>query len=192
MKIKSMKTVFLGGMVAAVLSCITVNIYFPETEVRKTAEDIVNDVRGSDKAAQDEIKKDPVIKSAGFSLVPRLHAQQETEVTTPGIRALKESMKTRFAGLVSFFDAGRIGETMDGFLKILNEDGFSLQDKAGLRNIVKDENQDRKNLYHEVAQALNIDSAQIDRVQKIFAEQWIGKARTGWMIQKNDGFWVKK
>jgi uncharacterized protein YdbL (DUF1318 family) len=192
MKIKSMKTVLLGGTIAAVLSCITINIYFPETEVRKAAEDIVNDVRGTDETIKDEIKKDDVIRSTGFSLVPKLQAQQETEVTTPGIRALKESIKARFDQIVPFFNAGRIGETMDGFLKILNEEGLSLQDKAGLRNLVKEENQDRKNLYAEVAKALNIDASQLDRVQKIFAEQWIGKALIGWMIQKDDGLWVKK
>jgi uncharacterized protein YdbL (DUF1318 family) len=192
MKIRSMKAAFLAGLVLAFLSCITVNIYFPESEVKKTAEVIVNEVRDSDKAIKDEVKKDNVIKSAGFSLVPRLHAQQETEVTTPKIRALKESLKGRFDQLVPYFDAGRIGETSDGNLQVLNEDGLSLQDKSVLRKLVKDENQDRKDLYAEVAKALNVDASQIDRVQKIFAEQWIGKAHAGWMIQKADGSWVKK
>jgi len=192
MKIRSMRTAFPAGLILALLSCITVNIYFPESEVKKTAEDIVNEVRGSDKKIKDEVKKDEVKKSAGFSLVPRLHAQQETEVTTPRIRAIKESIKGRFDQLVPHFDAGRIGETKDGNLQILNEDGLSLQDRSVLRKLVKDENQDRKDLYAEVAAALNVDSSQIDRVQKIFAEQWIGKAHTGWMIQKTDGGWVKK
>jgi len=192
MKIKSMRTVFLGGLITAVLSCITVNIYFPESEIKKAAEEIVTDVRGPDKTIKDEIKKEPVKRSLRFSLVPKLQAQQETEVTTPGIRALKESMKTRFAGLVPLFDAGRVGETMDGYLKILNEDELSLPDKSGLRNLVKDENQDRKNLYGEIAKALHVDAGQLDKIQKIFAEQWIAKARTGWMVQNNDGLWVKK
>jgi uncharacterized protein YdbL (DUF1318 family) len=192
MKIRSMKAAFLAGLVLAFLSCITVNIYFPESEVKKTAEVIVNEVRDSDKAIKDEVKKDNVIKSAGFSLVPRLHAQQETEVTTPRIRAIKESIKGRFDQLVPYFDAGRIGETSDGNLQVLNEDGLSLQDKSVLRKLVKDENQDRMDLYAEVAKALNIDPKLMERVQQIFAEQWIGKAHAGWMIQKADGSWVKK
>ena len=192
MKIKSVKTVFLGGVFAVVVSCITINIYFPESEVKKVAADIVNEVRNPDKAIKDEIKKEPVKKSMSFSLVPMLQAQQETEVTTPGIRALKESIKARFPRLIPFFDAGRIGETMDGFLKVLNEDGLSLQDKAGLRTLVRDENENRKNLYGEVAKALNIDAGQIGRIQKIFSAEWIEKARVGWMIQNDDGLWVKK
>jgi uncharacterized protein len=193
MNIRSMKGALLAGSILAFLACITVNIYFPESAVKKTAEDIVNDVRGADKPIKDEIKKkDEVKKSPGFSLFPRLYAQQETEVTTPGIRAIKESIKARFDKLVPHFDAGRIGETNDGYILGLNEDGLSLQDKSVLRKLIKDESQDRKDLYAEVAKALNIDAGQIGRVQQIFAEQWIGKAHAGWMIQKADGGWVKK
>jgi len=192
MKIKSLKAAFSAGWILALLACITVNIYFPESVVKKTAEDIVNEVRGSDKTIKDEVKKDEGNKSASFSLFPRLYAQQETEVTTPRIRAIKESLKGRFDKLVPHFDAVRIGETKDGNLQLLNEDGLSLQDKSVLRKLIKDENQDRGDLYAEVAKALDIDAGQIGRVRQIFAEQWIGKAQAGWMIQKADGSWVKK
>jgi len=187
-----MKAAFLAGLVLALLSCITVNIYFPEGEVKKTAEDIVNEVRSTDKDKKDEIKKDVVAESAGFSLVPRLYAQQETEVSTPRIRAIKESIKARFEQLVPHFDAGRVGETNAGYLQALNAEGLSLKDRSVLRKLVNDENKDRKDLYNEVGKALNVDAKDINRVEKIFAEQWIGKARAGWMVQKADGSWVKK
>jgi len=192
MNIRSMKAAFSAVLILAFLACITVNIYFPESVVKKTAEDIVNEVRGSGKKIKDEVKKDEAKKSASFSLVPSLYAQQETEVTTPRIRALKESLKGRFDKLVPHYDAVRIGETKDGNLQVLNEDGLSLQDKSVLRKLVNDENQDRTDLYAEVAKALNIDAGQIARVRQIFAEQWIGKAHAGWMVQKADGSWVKK
>jgi uncharacterized protein YdbL (DUF1318 family) len=187
-----MKAVFLAGMVLALLSCITVNIYFPEGEVKKTAEDIVNEVRGQDKEKKDEIKKDMAAEAAGFSLVPGLYAQQETEVTTPRIRAIKESIKARFDQLVAHFDAGRIGETNNGYLQSLKEEGLSLQDRSVLRKLVNDENKDRKDLYNEVAKALNVDAKDLNKVEKIFADQWIGKAHPGWMIQKADASWAKK
>jgi uncharacterized protein YdbL (DUF1318 family) len=192
MNIRSMKAAFSAVLILAFLACITVNIYFPESVVKKTAEDIVNEVRGSGKKIKDEVKKDEAKKSASFSLVPSLYAQQETEVTTPRIRAIKESLKGRFDRLVPHYDAVRIGETKDGNLQVLNEDGLSLQDKSVLRKLVNDENQDRTDLYAEVAKALNIDAGQIARVRQIFAEQWIGKAHAGWMVQKADGSWVKK
>ena len=192
MKTRGMKAAFSTGWILALLACITVNIYFPESEVRKTAEDIVNEVRGADKTIKAEPKKEEVKKSPSFSLVPRLYAQEETEVTTPRIRALKESLKGRFDKLVPHFDAGRIGETTDGILQVLTEEGLSLQEKSVLRMLVKDENRDRGDLYLEVAKALSIDPSQIERVKQIFAEQWIGKAHPGWMVQTTDGSWVKK
>ena len=192
MKIRSMRSVFLAGLTLALLSCITVNIYFPEAEVKKAAEDIVNDVRGTDKQKKEEIKKDVVAESAGFSLVPGLYAQQATEVSSPRIRAIKESMKARLEQLVPFYDAGRIGEGKDGLLQVLKEDGLSLQDRSVLRKLAGDENKDRKDLYAEVAKALNVDASKMGDVQKIFADQWIGTARAGWMIQKADVTWAKK
>lgn len=193
MGIKPLGTIALAGLALTVLSCITVNIYFPESEVKKTAEDIVNEVRGAEKEKkQDRARTDAAGGAEGFSFVPRLQAQQETEVSTPRIRAIKESLKARFDGLVPHFDAGRIGEANTGYLEILKEEGLGLQDRAALRKLAGDENKDRRDLYAEVAKALNIDAGQIGRIEKIFADQWIGKARPGWMIQKPDGAWAKK
>ncbi len=184
MRKRFLKATAPAAAALAIISCITVNIYFPEAEVRKTAEEIVNDVRGGEKKEE--------IKDTSFSFFPKLYAQQETEVTTPKIRALKEAMKGRLNQLVPHFAAGRIGEANTGFLQTLNEEGLSLQDRAVFRKLVKDENQDRTDLYGEVAKALDIAQNQVERVQKIFAELWINSARTGWMIQNPDGAWVKK
>jgi len=190
MKTKPMKAAFLAGTVLALLSCITVNIYFPEGEVKKTAEDIVNDVRGGEKGKKEEVKNSTA--SAAFSLLPSLYAQQETQVSSPRIRGIKESIRARFDQLVPHFDAGRLGEGNNGYLQSLKEEGLSLQERSVLRKLLGDENKDRKDLYGEVAKALNVDAKDIDRVGKIFADQWIGKARAGWMIQKPDGSWAKK
>lgn len=192
MSTRSIKGAFLAGWIPFFFACITVNLYFPESTVRKTAEDIVNEVRGSDKTIKDEVKKDGMEPPENFVPGPSLAAGQETEVSSPRIRAIKESIKGRFDKLVPSFDAARIGETKDGNLELLNEDGLSLQDKSVLRKLVKDENQDRADLYAEVAKALNIEAGQIARIRQIFAEQWIAKARSGWMVQKLDGSWSKK
>lgn len=192
MRNKLVKGAILAGCtMPALLACITVNLYFPESTVKKTAEEIVNDVRGADAGKKEEIKKDA---EPAEELVrgPSVQAGQETEVSSPRIRAIKESIKQRFEKLVPFFDAGRLGETNDGSLAIRNEEGLSLQDKSALRKLAKDENQDRSDLYAEVAKALSIDPSQIGRIRGIFAEQWIAKAHPGWMVQKADGSWVKK
>jgi len=185
MNVKHLGTAASVLAVLTVISCITVNIYFPEAAVQKTAEEIVNEVR--DKEPKDEARQ-----TRSFVWVPAAFAQQETTVSTPGIRAIKESLKKRFPDLVPLFDGGRIGESREGLIDVRDETGLSLADKASLRKLAKDENADRRSLYAEVAKAMGIDAGQIPKIQKIFAGMWIKDARTGWWIQNADGAWARK
>ena len=195
-----MKKRYAVGSVAAVglvfiLACITVNIYFPEATVKQAAEEIVDEIRKKDaeKSGQEVIKKLASLpKLAPFSFVPAAYAQEATSVSTPAIRALKESMKNRFPSLKPYFDAGNLGETNKGLVEVRGETGLNLQTKAALRNLAKDENGDRTKLYSEVAKALNIEASQIEKIQKIFAAEWAKSAAAGWWIQQEDGAWVKK
>jgi uncharacterized protein YdbL (DUF1318 family) len=178
-----------------VLACITVNIYFPEATVKQAAAEIVDEIRKTDaeKKAPEATAQLPVLRDAGpFSLVPSAYAQEATNVSTPAIRALKDSMKARFAALKPYFDGGNIGESNKGMLDVRDETGLNLQAKAALRNLVKDENADRTNLYAEVAKALSIEVSQIEKIQKIFAAEWAKSAFAGWWIQGEDGGWAKK
>jgi uncharacterized protein YdbL (DUF1318 family) len=195
-----MKKRYAAGSVAAVglvfiLACITVNIYFPEATVKQAAEQIVDEIRKKDaeKGGQEAVKKLAALSESGpFSFVPAAYAQEATNVSTPAIRAVKEAMKNRFPALKPYYDGGNIGETNKGMVEVRDEAGLNLQAKAALRNLAKDENGDRTKLYAEVAKALSIEASQIERIQKIFAEEWIKNAAIGWWIQQEDGAWVKK
>ena len=200
MEEETMKKRYALGSLAAVgltfiLACITVNIYFPEATVKKTAEEIVDEIRQQEQKKKDEGSRTQAPSLPGrssFTLVPAAFAQEATNVSTPAIRALKEAMKKRFAELKPYYGGGNIGETNNGLVDIRDEAGLNLQAKAALRKLVKDENGDRTKLYAEVAKALNIEASQIARVQKIFAESWIANAAPGWWVQQDDGKWVKK
>lgn len=186
----------LGTIAAAgltfVLACITINIYFPEATVRQAAEEIVNEIRKTDEERKAPGALTACPEAVPFSLVPAAYAQEATNVSTPAIRALKEAMKKRFVSLKPHFNGGNIGETNLGMIDIRSEAGLTLQDKAALRKLVKAENDDRTDLYAEVARALDIEDSQIERIRKIFAENWIEAAASGWWIQKEDGAWIKK
>jgi uncharacterized protein YdbL (DUF1318 family) len=187
-------TAAAAGLVL-VLACITVNIYFPEAEVKQAAAQIVDEIRKqeTEKKGAEAVLQAPLPGPASsFTLVPAAYAQQETTVSNPAIRALKDSMKSRFPSLKPYYDAGNVGETNKGLLEVRDESGLNLQSKAALRNLVRDENADRMKLYAEVAKALNIESSQVERVQTIFAAEWEKTASAGWWIQKDDGTWVKK
>lgn len=196
MKTKNTHLSFMALFVLALFSCITVNIYFPEATVKKAAEEIVDEIRKKDEKNKGKLESEkailPISQRSAFLFVPAAYAQEETNVSTPAIRALKQSLKDRFPNLKVFFDSGSLGEGNNGYVEVRDESGLSLKDKAALRNLVKDENNDRMNLYAEVAKALNIDASLVSRVQKIFAETWIKSAAPGWWVQKEDGEWVKK
>jgi uncharacterized protein YdbL (DUF1318 family) len=188
------------GTVAAVglvfvLACITVNIYFPEATVKQAAAEIVDEIqkKAAEKAGQEPIKKISALPvSAPFSFIPAVYAQEATTVSNPAIRALKDSIADHLAALMPALNAGQIGLSNKGLVEIRDEAGLNLQAKAALRNLVKEDNADRMKLYAEVAKALNIEASQIERIQKIFAENWIKGAAAGWWVQNEDGAWVKK
>ena len=188
------------GIVAALsaicaLACITVNIYFPEATVRQTAQEIVDEIqkKAAEKAGEEPVKQTSAMpREVGFSFIPAAYAQQETTVSNPAIRALKESIADHLATMMPSFAAGNIGLTNKGLVEIRSEEGLNLQAKAALRKLVKEDNGDRMKLYEEVAKALNIEASQIERIQKIFAENWTKRAKPGWWVQKEDGTWVKK
>lgn len=172
------------------IACVTINIYFPEATVQKTAEEIVDDVRKSEEEGKKKQEKNTA--QSTFSLIPAVYAQEEERVSTPKIRALKQSLKDKEPLLRPFFDQGNIGEANSGFIQIRSEDGLSLKDKADLRRLTKEVNSERESLYAEVAKALNIEESQIPRIRKIFAKRWIENSRPGWWIQKDDGEWIRK
>ena len=182
-------TIFITLFVLAV-ACVTINIYFPEAAVQKTAEEIVDEVRKSGEEGEKKQEKDIVLSS--FSFIPAAYAQEEERISTPKIRALKQALKDKEPLLQPFFEKGNIGEANDGFVQIRSEDDLSLKEKANVRRLTKDVNNDRENLYAEVARALNIEKSQILRIQKIFAKRWIENSRPGWWIQKDDGEWIRK
>ena len=190
----SLGTVAGAGLVF-VLACVTVNIYFPEAAVKQAASEIESEIqqKAAEKAGQEPIKKIAVMpRRSPFMLVPAAFAQQETTVSNPAIRALKDASATNLAALMPYFGDGKVGLTNMGLVEIRDEAGLNLQAKAALRKLVKDDNDVRMKLYGEVAKALNIEASQIEKIQKIFAASRIAAAPAGWWIQQDDGTWVKK
>ena len=180
---------------AFVVACVTVNIYFPEAQVKQAASQIESEIQkeAAAKAGQEPIKKIAAVPwKAPFTLVPAAFAQEETSVSNPAIRALKDQSATNLAALMPYFNAGNVGLTNNGLVEIRDESGLNLQSKGALRKLVGDDNDTRMKLYAEVAKALNIEASQILKIQKIFAESRIAAAPAGWWIQKEDGSWAKK
>jgi len=179
-------------------ACVTVNIYFPSSAVQKAADEIVDEIRierGKKQEPKDKIKQEGMlIKESLLSLltISEAYAQINIEVSTPAIRALKDTMRGRYSYLQPFYLRGAIGENKDGYVEIRDIAGLNLKEKSDLQNLVNQENRDRQSLYIEIIKANKFGNEVLPQVQKIFANSWRDKSMAGWWIQDDNGQWRKK
>lgn len=195
----------------AVVSCVTVNIYFPAAAVEKVADQIILDVwhkQGGDAPAAGEENKalpaTPGKKAEQSALDPRYiliavlngisseaHAQNvDFNATSPQIEQIKARMAGRFGELRPFLDKGAIGLTADGLIAVRDAGAAEMRDRARMNQLVSAENKDRKALYQAIADANNQPSWAA-QIQKTFAERWITQANKGWWYQSGGG-WKQK
>ena len=157
-------------------ACVTINIYFPAEKVESVAGKIVHDIRGEKEEKETKPKGDK--QSALSILIAQLlspstaYAQEVIDVSNPTIRGLKEKMKARYGAMKSYFQNGILKEGNDGYVGIEKAEGLGLKKKRDIKALVDAENKDRRQLYQEVAKAMNIDPSQMNQVAEIFAKEW--------------------
>ena len=89
--------------------------------------------------------------------------------------------------------SGILGENNKGGISILDRERVPPEKKDFLGNLVAEENEDREIIMERVIEVNeNMSAEDISKVRKIFASLNRDRARTGDMIQKGDGAWVKK
>ena len=196
----------------AIVSCVTVNIYFPAAAAEKAADQIILDVwhqQGGAAEATKAATTPPAAKNSGAknehsALDPRrivvaalsaisgeAHAQNvDFNASSPQIEQIKARMASRFGELRPFLDSGAIGLTADGLIAVHDANAASLADRARMNQLVSAENKDRKALYQAIADANN-QPRWAGQIQKTFAERWISQAQSGWWYQSGGG-WKKK
>jgi uncharacterized protein YdbL (DUF1318 family) len=190
---------FLLLAVLAAVSCVTINIYFPAEQVRGAADRIVDEVWGEratdstpDQPAQPPAKPPGQPGSFRRILTPdSAYAEQDINVSTPEIRAIRESMKVRSAQLIPYLDSGHVGIGLDGLLKVRTSEGLGLKPRADVQRLVEAENQDRRRLYLEIARANGFPD-KVAEVQAVFADSWLDKAAKGWYLEQGGGGWKQK
>jgi uncharacterized protein YdbL (DUF1318 family) len=188
---------------AIVAGCVTVNVYFPAAQVEKTAEKIVDEVyQKQQEPPQQEPTEKPRSSNEGdaFRGVVRIallgptpaFAEEATTVSNAAIRGLKEQIGQRHKELLPYYQQGRVGITKDGFLEVRGTNGLGLPQVAAMKRLVDADNGARRQLYEEVARALNLKPDQVPQIRQIFAKQWRDKAQAGWAVQADDGQWGRK
>ena len=186
--------IFAVAVLLGITACVTVNIYFPAAEVEKAAERIVDDVYGQDgEESQNGTSDTSSWKRFVAWLGPAVaQAQDATTVSNAAIRGLKQTISSHHQQLKPFYDKGAVGITRDGYLEVRDTSGLNLGEVANLRKLVNQDNEARRQLYREVANALKLDASQVSKIEDIFAKQWRGKAASGWWVQQDNGSWGKK
>ena len=124
-------------------------------------------------------------------MIPAAHAEADLDVSSPAIRTLTASMKARAADLDPYFTSGAIGLTSDGLVEIRDANAVALADRNKLKQLVADDNRDRKALYAEIASANGHPDWEAD-IRSTFAERWIANARAGWYYKSKAGAWTQK
>jgi len=195
------------------LSCVTVNVYFPEAEIRDLSRQIEEEIRqraaeaaaeqanaeAQDADSQQSARVEPgaLLELVGAALFgSRVHAQDrvpQPEVTNPAIRRIIDGRAKRLAAVNDFKAAGAVGENNKALLEIRALDAVSeLRQRATLQRVVKDENADREQLFKEIAAATSVAPSQIPRIRQTYAATIRDEARVGNWIQMPDGEWRQK
>ncbi|HUJ90486.1 MAG TPA: YdbL family protein [Syntrophorhabdales bacterium] len=181
-------------------ACVTVNIYFPAADVQKAADNIVGDVTGEGQQAPAPAKPDnsswllePLRIASSIRLGPtNAFAQVNVNVSTPAIRALKESMRNEFHQLEPYYEKTVVGENNNGFVEIRDTAGLDLKEQAQVKQYVDQVNKDRTALYKEIQTANKYPAEVLPQIQRIFANSWREKSHSGWWTQNDNGQWIKK
>lgn len=193
-------SIFLCAL-AVLVSCVTINVYFPSAAAERAAEQFVDEVLGE--KGDESSTFDPLappsnvvyLAAAGLLdfLVADAQAQQpDFKINTPQINAIKSRMAERQRQhLNRWFDAGAIGFSSDGLVSIRDRGAVPLSDRRNLESIVAEENRDRKAVYREIAVA-NGHPEWEQQIQQTWSQEWIRNARPGWYFQKPDGSWTRK
>jgi uncharacterized protein YdbL (DUF1318 family) len=204
-----------------VAGCVTINLYFPEQEIKDLAGEIEKQVQAKaevenpsgDEPTTPEVPPAPVKADGKSGTDLQSHSRgsvglfdillgvtpaqaqgvPEPETTNPAIRKIIESRAARLGEINGYKSSGVVGENNKGDLEIRDLGALSdLRARAEVQKMVRAENADREQLYREIAAAKNIDPSQLDKIRETYAATLRENARPGDWIQTPDGNWKQK
>jgi hypothetical protein len=198
----------MGALFFIMVSCaiITVNIYFPEKDVKEAYKTLEEELMAPDEQKTDEQQPDAKPESSiQFELVSSAYAQEDvtaekiTEIVKkmPDVVNAYKEMGARIADTDRLRDSGKVGEGNNGLLVVREGVLIPFDQK-----IVDEENRNRKTVINGMAKAIIRINRQPDNEQNMnqvkpqaveqFAAVRRDSAKAGWWIQDPNGNWAKK
>jgi hypothetical protein len=152
----------LSGLM--LVSCVTINIYFPAAAAEKAADKIIEDVWGPvapEATPESQPESDgtsPKVEPVAIQLLnwlssPAYAVDANLNISTPAINGLQSKMKKRHNSLKPYYSSGAVGLTNNGLLAIRDAKAVPLKDRNKVKGLVAAENKDRSALYAEIARA---------------------------------------
>jgi hypothetical protein len=158
------------------ISCVTINVYFPAAEAEKAADQVIKNVweRQTDSPTPSFDKFDPNFKTSSSRS-----------------NALQTKMTQRHHKLKIYYNNGAIGLTNNAFIIVRSPIKIPLKKRNHVNQLVEAENKDRLQLYAEIA-LINAHPEWVQDIRTIFASRWIKLASQGWIYQNSQGEWQTK
>lgn len=126
-----------------------------------------------------------------FLISPVYAAEINFNISSPIIQALQEQMAERHKRLKKGYQNGAIGYTHNGLIALRDPKKVPLRSFQKVERWIEEENQDRLDLYTQIAVANGHPEWEI-QIRQTFAEQWIEHAEPGWWYQDKEQQWQRK
>uniref|UniRef100_A0A831XLI6 DUF1318 domain-containing protein n=1 Tax=Geobacter metallireducens TaxID=28232 RepID=A0A831XLI6_GEOME len=213
-RVLSLVLAIVAGLVAS-CAFITVNIYFPEKEVKKAFQSLDEKYLGQGGAspsppapppagAEPGADQKPQSRFEGVSLSAVAWAAEDVtgdlvaEISRmPEVLAAYEEMKGRLPVLNRLRDEGIVGETNQGLVAVRDPAAI-----GGRQEVVEAENASRKTVITGMARAILRQAGRpetaanlgqvLGKAAATYAQAKQEAARPGWWIQLANGRWVQK
>ena len=172
-------------------ACVTINVYFPAAAAEQAADQIIDGVWGTEgsksggKVPTDTQSPSPVPSASANP------GEVNLDISSPAIRALEQSMAQRHEQLEEYYNNGSVALTNNALITLRKPAQIPLKDRTKLKGLEEGENQDRLNLYRQIALANGHPEWESD-IRKIFEKRWIDRAKAGWWYQDKKGQWQSK
>jgi hypothetical protein len=199
-----------GILFLVLVSCaiITVNIYFPEKEVKEAYKELEKELMtpggpGEEPTSKPEGKPEG---SSKFELISSAYAQEagladniaQIVKRMPEVVNAYKEMGARLSAIDKLRDSGAVGEGKDGLLVVRDEKLMTPEN----RRLVDMENGNRRTVINGMARAIirinrvPENEANLKQVLPQAVEQFAGlrrdSAKKGWWIQDQYGNWTRK
>ncbi len=197
----------LSSLFLIFVSCavITVNIYFPEKDVKEAYKLLEKELMGPGGKPQETTPQGKPESFLQFELVTSAYAQEpglpdkiaEFVKKMPDVVNAYKEMGVRIADIDRLRGSGLVGEGKNGLL-VVREGNMTPQDQK----FINMENQNRKTVIQGMTKAiirinrLPENEANLNQVMPQATEQFASirrdSAKKGWWIQDPSGNWAKK